>query len=493
MNTLTKTDFIHYLRCPESLWLSKNKPEKAKQDEYSLFLRKIIAEGYEVESYAEQLFPEAIKLPDNGSFEETREALGESNSQFIQATFGTTKGALARVDILERLPNNAWHLYEVKSSTSVSTKKSHNHIFDTAFQKYVLEQNGLQVGKVSVIHLNKEYLREGEVQASQLLEISEVTSQVNAVYETIMEQIQEALDFINLPEIEEDKCSCLRKTRSNHCDNFDYFNAWLPKHPVHEIKRITESKLNGFLDANQYGISEIQEDASLNESQSAQVISLRQGKPMVDWNSIKDQLDALVFPLHFIDYETFASAVPQMDGLRPHEHIPFQVSIHSMDENGDLKHFEHLADDLEMPEKMLKGMQEFTGTAGTFVSWHASFEKGRNNTMKLWLPQFNDYLDYINNHMFDLETVFAKDYIDYRFKGSSSIKKVLPVLVPDLDYGDLEVQDGTMAMDTWGKLVSGATPSSDVQEIRKSLLAYCELDTLAMVEIYKFLKKQLEK
>ena len=172
MNTLTKTDFIHYLRCPESLWLSKNKPEKAKQDEYSLFLRKIIAEGYEVESYAEQLFPEAIKLPDNGSFEETREALGESNSQFIQATFGTTKGALARVDILERLPNNAWHLYEVKSSTSVSTKKSHNHIFDTAFQKYVLEQNGLQVGKVSVIHLNKEYLREGEVQASQLLEIS---------------------------------------------------------------------------------------------------------------------------------------------------------------------------------------------------------------------------------------------------------------------------------------------------------------------------------
>ena len=81
MNTLTKTDFIHYLRCPESLWLSKNKPEKAKQDEYSLFLRKIIEEGYEVESYAEQLFPEAIKLPDNGSFEETRETLKKPNSQ----------------------------------------------------------------------------------------------------------------------------------------------------------------------------------------------------------------------------------------------------------------------------------------------------------------------------------------------------------------------------------------------------------------------------
>ena len=98
-------------------------------------------------------------------------------------------------------------------------------------------------------------------------------------------------------------------------------------------------------------------------------------------------------------------------------------------------------------------MLDFTEMKGTFVSWHASFEKGRNEAMQRWCPQFSDYLEYINTHIFDLEEIFIKDYIDYRFKGSSSIKKVLPVLVPNLNYDNLEVQDGTMAMDTWGNMI----------------------------------------
>ena len=493
MNRLTKTDFIHYLRCPESLWLNKNQPEKASQEEYSLFLQKIIKEGYEVEDYAEALFPHAIKVPESATYKEINKRLTQPGRYFLQANFETKKGAFARVDAMERLPTNTWHLYEVKSSSSVSTKKSHNHIFDTAFQKYVMEENGFQVDQVSVVHLNKEYVKQGDVQALELLDSTEVTEKVNAVYETISQQIVEALDFINLPEINQGQCSCLRKTRSNHCDDFTYFNPWLPKHPVYEIKRITEKKLHVFLDAEQYGISEVPRDAGLNEPQNIQVASVKQKQPIVNLTSIKKKLDALEFPLHFFDYETFASAIPKMDGLRPHEHLPFQVSIHSLDKNGDIKHFEHLADELQMPKKMLKGMLEFTGMKGTFVSWHASFEKSRNAAMQLWLPQFNDYLEYINNHMFDLEDIFTKDYIDYRFKGSSSIKKVLPVLVPDLNYEDLEVQDGTMAMDTWGNLVFAEEVPANVEEIRKSLLAYCELDTLAMVEIHKFLKELIKK
>jgi hypothetical protein len=91
--------------------------------------------------------------------------------------------------------------------------------------------------------------------------------------------------------------------------------------------------------------------------------------------------------------------------------------------------------------------------------------------------------------MFDLETVFKGDYADYRFGGRSSIKKVLPVLCPQFSYSDLEVQDGTMALDTWGRMVADSDFNEDVEQTRKNLLAYCELDTLAMVEIYKVLKE----
>ena len=91
--------------------------------------------------------------------------------------------------------------------------------------------------------------------------------------------------------------------------------------------------------------------------------------------------------------------------------------------------------------------------------------------------------------MFDLISIFKTDYVDYRFNGSTSIKKVLPVLCPQFSYSDLEVQDGTMALDTWGRMASDPNFEGDRDTTRKNLLAYCKLDTLAMVEIYSVLTK----
>ena len=98
-------------------------------------------------------------------------------------------------------------------------------------------------------------------------------------------------------------------------------------------------------------------------------------------------------------------------------------------------------------------------------------------------------MEYINNQMFDLENIFKEDYIDWRFKGSSSIKKVLPVLVPDMSYDDLEVGEGTEAMDIWERLVLKKEFEGNENEVRQNLLDYCEQDTLAMVKIYNVLTK----
>lgn len=107
-----------------------------------------------------------------------------------------------------------------------------------------------------------------------------------------------------------------------------------------------------------------------------------------------------------------------------------------------------------------------------------------------WLPEFTSYLSYMNEHMFDLMNLFKEDYVDYRFHGSTSIKKVLPVLCPQFSYSELEVQDGTMALDTWGRMVSDPNFNEDIEQTRKNLLEYCKLDTMAMVEIYKKLKEE---
>lgn len=488
MHQLTKTDFKFYLNCPESLWLLKNKPDSYPQGAFSLFLQKLIQEGYEVEAYAKQLFPNGIDLPEHGSPTATQNALTTTHSVYFQPSFNTAKNIFARIDILERLADGTWHIYEVKSSTSIKKDRKHCHIEDACFQKYVLTACGYTVSKVSIIHLNKEYIRQGAIVADELLEITEISEAVDNIYSSIVNEINASLNFIHKEIINETECSCKYKTRSNHCDAFAYFNTTIPEYSIYEIGRISAKKV-GLLVANeQLAIIDIPLDFELNVNQQTQVASVKQEQPILNIPNIKKTLDTLKFPLHFIDYETYASAIPRLDGLSPHKHITFQVSIHTLTEDNTLTHFEYLLDAMKMPKEMLQAMQDFTGSTGTFVSWHASFEIGRNKDLIDWLPEYTNYLTYINEHTFDLEQIFKKDYIDYRFHGSSSIKKVLPVLCPEISYTDLDVNNGTMALDTWGRMVLDPNFNEVIDATRQQLLEYCKLDTLAMVKIYEVLK-----
>ena len=487
MHQLTKTDFKYYLDCPESLWLLKNKSDIYPEGEFSLFAEKLIKEGYEVESYAKLLFPNGLDLPEYGTPSQTQQALSDTHNVYFQPSFSTAKNIFARVDILELLADDTWHIYEVKSSTSIKKDRKHRQIEDACFQKYVLTECDYTVSKVSIIHLNKEYVKDGVIAPNELLEVIDVTSEVDAIYSSVVNQINAASSFINKEVINESACSCKYKTRSNHCDAFGYFNNSIPEYSIYEIGRISAKKVGQLVDNNQLAIIDIPLDFELNVNQQTQVESVKQEQPIINIPNIQRELDILKFPLHFIDYETYASAIPKLDGLSPHKHLAFQVSIHTLTDDGTLTHFEYLLDDMKMPTDMIQAMQDFTGVTGTFVSWHASFEIGRNKDFIEWLPQFTNYLTYINEHTFDLETIFKKDYIDYRFHGSTSIKKVQPILVPDLSYSDLDVNNGTMALDTWGRMVLDPDFNEDIEATRKSLLEYCKLDTLAMVEIYKVL------
>ncbi len=488
MHQLTKTDFKYYLDCPESLWLLKNKPEVYPKGEFSLFAEKLIKEGYEIEAYAKQLFSNGIEIPENASPEFTKGIINKGGIVYFQPSFTTQKGVFARIDILERLADGTWHIYEVKSSTSIKKNRKHRQIEDVCFQKYVLTECGYVVSKASIIHLNKEYIKQGVIVANELLEITDVTEAVDAIYSSVVNQINAASNFINKEVINETVCSCKHKTRSNHCDAFGFFNSTIPEYSIYEIGRISAKKVGLLADNEQYAITDIPKDFELNVNQQTQVESVIQEQPILNISNIKRELDKLKFPLHFIDYETYAGAIPRLDGLSPHKHLTFQVSIHTLTEDNTLTHFEYLLDDMKMPIDMLQAMQDFTGSTGTFISWHASFEIARNKDLIEWLPQFTDYLTYINGHTFDLETIFKKDYIDYRFQGSSSIKKVLPVLCPDISYSDLDVTNGTMALDTWGRMVLDPNFNEDIEATRKNLLDYCELDTLAMVKVYEVLK-----
>ena len=234
MHQLTKTDFIQYINCPESLWLLKNRPNEFTKGEFSLFLEKLIKEGYEVEEYAKLLFPSGLDLPENSTPQYTKQQLNSKNKVFFQPSFLSQKGVFARIDILEKLSDNTYHIYEIKSASSVKKET----LQDACFQKYALQECGYAVSKVSIIHLNKDYQKQGVIQPKELLEIVDITEQINEMYSSIVNEINAASNFINKESINENVCSSRYKTRTNHCDSFNYFNKDVPEHSIYEIARI---------------------------------------------------------------------------------------------------------------------------------------------------------------------------------------------------------------------------------------------------------------
>jgi hypothetical protein len=120
------------------------------------------------------------------------------------------------------------------------------------------------------------------------------------------------------------------------------------------------------------------------------------------------------------------------------------------------------------------------------VVYNAGFERGVLKALAVRQPEWQEMLLGMAERLWDLLDIFRLYYFDSAFRGSNSIKNVLPVLVPDLSYEGLEVQDGIMAQIVWNELLyleESEEKSSRISALRQ----YCHLDSLAMVEIFKVL------
>ena len=233
----------------------------------------------------------------------------------------------------------------------------------------------------------------------------------------------------------------------------------------------------------------------LTSKQRAQVDIAQSGQTIFLNKPIQKKLDELVYPLYFIDYETFNPAIPIYNGYKPYTQITFQYSLHIMrDENSkELEHYEYIDTSQTDPiPNLIKSLQEVIGSKGSIITWNDTFEKSRNKEMGEICPECAGLCQNMNERMFDLMKIFQnQEYAVPEFKGSYSIKKVLPVLVPNLSYEGIDIGEGSTAMIAWKEMVYGNLKKDEQEKIKQDLLKYCQLDTLAMVEIFKHIKSIL--
>ena len=420
-------------------------------------------------------------------------------------------------------------------------------IDDMSFQKRVINQalsNAWLPGlaDIQLRHLNKEYIKQWPLSLNLLLTYQEtdkeiirevvqrnkpVTKKVDdrlLAYEKIEKEVADMQKFLPLTEEEFNKCS--------------------PRHGLKYLEYFGEVKTDKFGTVMWSGIhhSNAEAIAELYHQWSHDITALtddeveefnrgwqafidlyrqaiQQWWPIIDHWKIQEIVSTFQYPICFYDYESISVPIPFMDTTFPYQQVVTQYSLHKLYKDGSLKHYwgvfvgewEYHVEQITIPEnwnavafeseKVVTGsykdlLIEFLKDIGddlqnsTFIVRHEPFENTRNKEIAELFPDLSDYL-IINENTYDLKKIFEKNYyFDIWFKGSASIKKVLPVLVPEMSYDNLyDVQNGMVAMKRLLDLITGKIPQEQREQTIINLLKYCGQDSLAMVKIFEEIKK----
>ena len=478
---LSKSRFTAGLQCLRMLWWKVHEPE-APELVPDDSLAALFATGHKVGARAQAEFPGGVLIERDGvtvdeAIAATERALASDAPAIFEGAF-RADSVLVYVDILER-KGKGWVLVEVKATTSQKPQ----HVPDAAVQFHVLRRAGVNVTRAEVMHLNPEHRHPD---TNPLFVRADVTAEAKELLEDIPQQIVAQLAALQgaVPEA----------APGDHCTD-PYECAFMarcwpekPEHHVSELYRI--GKKAAALEEQGYEvIGEVPAD-ELNETQSRQHRAVVSKKAVVE-RGLSKALAKLAEPIAHLDFETINPALPVWNGCKPYEQLPVQFSVHHHANGGVGAHHPWLAEGAADPRAALAdALLEATDGAKTVLAWHASFEAGCIDRLADALPKQRKHLEKLKNRLVDLLPIYRDHVYHPEQHGSFSLKAVVPALLPELAYDDLEVSEGGTASTLLQTLIldSDSIPAADRAKLRTALLAYCERDTLVMVNLLEKLR-----
>ena len=486
---LSKSRYCKARQCKKIIWLKKYKPEYAIQKARDI----VLENGTKVGQLAKGLFGKYENIDFNENLnimiDQTKKLLKNKPNIITEASFNYNNN-FCSVDILKNDIDGV-EIYEVKSSTEISDI----YLDDVSYQYYILNNLEFNIKKACIVYINNKYVKQGNLELNKLFNIEDVTEIAKSKQQEIENNIYELNKYMEEHMDNEPKDDIgIKCFKPYECEFWEYCTRNLPKPNVFDIKggMHLDKKFEKYYDDLQ--------NENINPKYLEQIdFELNNLQPKIDKDYIKEIIKALNYPLYFLDYETYQVAIPEIDGTRPYQQLPFQYSLHIIKEEGAaIEHKEFLAEieDKDFIRHFAENLIKDIPDNGSVIIYNRAFEPARNREIAEMYPDLKDELERINCNMIDfLEPFKQRKYYTKEMQGSASIKYVLPALYQkdsELDYHNLTVvHNGEEASEAFLSLKGKSKEKQ--KEIRNGLLVYCQLDTYAMVKIWMKFKQILSK
>ncbi len=479
---LSKSRYMSGHQCHLRLWYDIN--ERHLMPPVSETQQAIFDTGHEVGDLARERYPGGHLVAHDyrnipAALAETQRLIEADSAPALFEPAIRHNNVLARVDVLERIPDGGWRMIEVKSTTRCKPE----HIRDVAVQLWVLRGAGLDVQDAGVLTLSREYIYDGiHLDLDALFKFHPVLDEADALLESIgtdVAEMQAMLAAESAPDIQPSR-HCMKPYT---CPYYEHCTRHIsqPEHGIGELNGIMSDRRE---ELEAMGVTEVRDvpaNFPLNALQSIIREAVIGGSANMH-GDLARFLAEISPPVRHLDFESFQPAIPRFAGTRPYEQIPFLFSVQTELGEASSESVDYIHEDDGDPRpRLIENLVEALGEEGS-ICVYSSFERTQIKALATAFPQYANALDDIVERLVDLLAILRGNYYHPGFHGSFSIKAVLPVVAPDLGYDDLEIADGQLASVRYARALAIDNPR-ERRGTFDSLRAYCARDTLAMVEL----------
>jgi hypothetical protein len=481
---LTKSRFLSGLQCRLRLWSEIHSPiEDASEPGVA------ILQGRRFDQVVRGLAPGVVISRDDGipaAIAETARlmALGAAGPQIMyQPVFQA--GDLSFIADILRRTGKGFALTEVKASTGVKPA----HIPDAAFQALVLQKAGIQAQRVSIGHVNNQFVLANVGDYDGLLVEADVTDEVTEYLPTaaaLAEDFRRVMAGAQAPDVDVGphcyspyECPFLSRCHGAPPEATGY--------PVESLPR-GGKVVQALVDEGFEDLREIPDGRLTGEMHMRVHQATVSRVPYFD-AAATQELRKFSYPFTYLDFETIGFAVPEVVGTRPYEQLPFQWSVHVEISAPEIRHAEFLAiESFGDFETLALALIAAVPVEGPVFAYNAGFEGRVLARMAELVPAHAAALHAMAERLVDLLPVARAAYYHRDMQGSWSIKSVMPTIDAALGYELLgEVREGDGAQTAFLELRDPEIEPERALALRTALFKYCKHDTWVMVALRGFL------